>query len=82
MIPLFVFVSTSDAFHSICMLVLRPPFLCGSNNGWGDIGFDTHTETMEKVGSQEFAAAAKMLQLIFQTIQCLRVQASGYVGQR
>ena len=76
------FLALINAFHSICMLVLGPPFLCGSNNGWGDIGFDTHTETMEKVGSQEFAAAVKMLQLVFQTIQCLSVQASGYVGQR
>ena len=39
-------------------------------------------KTMEKVGSQEFAAAVKMLQLFFQTIQCLSIQASGYVGQR
>ena len=34
-------------------------------------------KTMEKVGFQDLAAAAKMLQLIFQTIQCLRVQVSG-----
>ena len=44
------FLALINAFHSICMLVLRPPFLCGSNNGWGDIGFDTHTENNGESG--------------------------------